>query len=152
IHGPAGVPGTKSGSNGSWSGLRLTQQLVNLFPDYSGNTDKRAQFWQTGQTLDMTDLYTSTAGFSTFKYRNVTRNGDPAPHADAAGNFSDIDFPLFRLGEIYLIYAESVLRGGTGGDAATALNYINALRSRAYGDNSGNITAGQLTTDYILDE
>ena len=152
IHGPAGVPGSKSGSNGSWSGLRLTQQLVNLFPDYSGNTDHRAQFWQSGQTLNMTDLYTATAGFSTFKFRNVTRSGGPAPHADPAGNFSDIDFPLFRLGEIYLIYAESVLRGGTGGDAATALNYINALRSRAYGDNSGNISSGQLTTDFILDE
>lgn len=152
VHGPAGVPGTKSGSNGSWSGLRLTQNFVNLFADYSGNTDHRAQFWQTGQTLNMTDLYTSTAGFSTFKFRNVTRSGGPAPHADPAGNFSDIDFPLFRLGEIYLIYAESVLRGGTGGDATTALNYINALRSRAYGNASGNINPGQLTTDFILDE
>ncbi|MFX8844659.1 RagB/SusD family nutrient uptake outer membrane protein, partial [Acinetobacter baumannii] len=52
----------------------------------------------------------------------------------------------------YLIYAESVLRGGTGGDAATALGYINALRQRAYGNTSGNITATQLTTDFILDE
>jgi hypothetical protein len=152
VHGPAGVPSKISGSNGSWSGLRLTQNFVNLFPDYSGNTDHRAQFWQTGQTLDMTDMYTATAGFSTFKYRNVTRSGGPAPDADPAGNFSDIDFPLFRFGEIYLIYAESVLRGGSGGDATTALNYINALRTRAYGNASGNITAGQLTTDFILDE
>ncbi len=35
--------------------------------------------------------------------------------------------PLFRLAEMYLIYAEAVVRGGTGGDAATALQYINAL-------------------------
>ena len=152
VHGPAGVPGKISGSNGNWSGLRLTQQLVTLFSDYSGNTDHRAQFWQTGQTLNMTDLYTSTAGLSTFKFRNVTRSGAAAPHADPAGNFSDIDFPLFRLAEVYLIYAEAVLRGGTGGDAGTALNYINALRTRAYGNNSGNITVGQLTTDFVLDE
>lgn len=152
VHGPANIPGTITGCNGSWQGLRLTQNFISLFPDYSGKTDHRAQFYQTGQNLIMKDMYTSTDGFSTFKYRNLTRTGGPAPHADPAGNFSDIDFPLFRLGEIYLIYAEAVLRGGTGGDAGTALNYINLLRSRAYGDGSGNITAGALTTDFILDE
>lgn len=153
VHGPAGIPGTVSGSNGTWSGLRCTQQFVSLFSDYSGNTDQRAEFWQATQTLNMKDLYTAADGFSTFKFRNLTRSGGPAPHADPSGNFSDIDFPLFRLGEIYLIYAESVLRGGSGGDATTALNYINMLRTRAYGgDNSGNINAGQLTIDFILDE
>jgi hypothetical protein len=152
IHGPAGVPSAKSGSNGSWNGLRMTQNFVSLFPDPSGNTDHRAEFWTQGQNLVMNDLYTSTDGYSTFKFRNVTRNGGRAPHADPSGNFSDIDFPLFRLGEIYLIYAEAVLRGGTGGDVASALNYINALRTRAYGDNSGNITGADLTKDFILDE
>ena len=153
VHGPAGIPGYLSGSNGSWSGLRFTQNFISLFPDPTGATDQRAEFWDSTQTLDMKDLYISTEGLSTYKFRNLTRSGGPAPDADPAGNFSDIDFPLFRLGEIYLIYAESVLRGGTGGDAATALNYINLLRTRAYGgNNSGNITASQLTTDFILDE
>jgi hypothetical protein len=153
IHGPAAVPGSISGSNGTWGGLRCTPDFVNLFSDYSGNTDKRAQFYQNGQTLSMKDLYTGTDGFSTFKFRNVTRSGGAAPHADPSGNFSDIDFPLFRLAEMYLVYAESVLRGGTGGDRPTALGYINALRTRAYGgSNSGNIVDAQLTTDFILDE
>ena len=94
VHGPAAIPGTISGTNGTWGGLRCTQDFVNLFPDYSGNTDQRAQFYQNGQSLNMKDLYTGTDGFSTFKYRNVTSTGGPAPHADAAGNFSDIDFPV----------------------------------------------------------
>ncbi|HEY4147295.1 MAG TPA: RagB/SusD family nutrient uptake outer membrane protein, partial [Chitinophagaceae bacterium] len=153
VHGPANVPGSISGSSGSWTGLRCTEQFVNLFPDYSGATDHRAQFWQSTQTLKMTDLYTAADGFATFKYRNVTRDTLPAPHADPGGTYSDIDFPLFRLGEVYLTYAESVLRGGSGGDAVTALGYINALRKRAYGGTgSWSITAGQLTTDFILDE
>lgn len=152
-HGPAAVPGTVSGTSGNWGGLRHTHQFVDLFSDPSGNTDKRAQFYTTGQKKEMTQLYMSTDGYSSHKYRNKTRTGGPAPHADPGGNWTDIDFPLFRLGEIYLVYAEAVLRGGTGGDAATALNYINALRTRAYGGNtSGNITSGQLTLDFILAE
>jgi starch-binding outer membrane protein, SusD/RagB family len=50
------------------------------------------------------------------------------------------------------MYAEAVLRGGTGGDAGTALNYINMLRERAYGDTGGNVAAADLTLDFILDE
>jgi hypothetical protein len=153
VHGPAAIPGTISGTNGTWGGLRCTQNFVDLFPDNTGATDKRAQFYTNGQTLLMKDLYTGTDGYSTFKFRNVTRSGGAAPHEDAGGNFADIDFPLFRLGEMYLIYAEAVLRGGTGGDAGTALGYINALRNRAWGGASGSaITTSQLTTDFILDE
>jgi hypothetical protein len=153
VHGPAAIPGSVSGTNGTWGGLRCTQDFVNLFSDYSGATDQRAQFYQMGQTLVMKDLYTGTNGFPTSKYRNVTRSNGAAPDADKAGDFSDIDFPVFRLGEIYLIYAEAVLRGGSGGDATTALNYINLLRKRAWGGSTaGNISAGALTTDFILDE
>ena len=151
-HGPAAVPGSISGTNGNWGGLRHTQNFVDLFPDPSGNTDQRAQFYTTGQNKEMTSLYVGTDGYSSNKYRNKTRSGGAAPDADAAGNFVDIDFPLFRFAEIYLIYSESVLRNGAGGNAATALGYINDLRTRAYGSSSGNITASELNLDFILDE
>lgn len=150
-HGPAGVPGSISGTSGNWGGLRMTQDFVNLFQDTT--IDKRAQFYTPGQNKIMTNLYVGTDGYSITKYRNVTRSGGPAPHADPAGNWTDIDFPLFRFGEIYLIFAESVLRGGTGGTASDALNYINLLRTRAAnGSAAENITQGQLTLDFILDE
>src|SRR6185436_10147184 len=49
-----------------------------------------------------------------------------------------------------------VLRGGTGGDATTALGYVNAIRTRSgdvtAGTAPGAITSGQLTLDFILDE
>jgi hypothetical protein len=155
-HGPANVPGSISGTSGHWGGLRHTQQFVDLFSDPSGNTDKRAQFYTSGQSKTLATLYLGTDGYSSNKYRNKTRTGDAAPHADPDGNWVDIDFPLFRLGEIYLIYAEAVLRGGTGGNAATALTYINRLRGRAYANDpastAGNITASQLTIPFILDE
>jgi len=155
-HGPAAVPGSISGTSGNWGGLRHTHQFVDLFADPSGNTDKRAQFYTTGQAKILATLYLGTDGYSSTKWRNKTRSGGAAPHADAAGNWVDIDFPLFRLAEIYLIYAEAVLKGGTGGDAATALTYINRLRGRAYANDpastTGNITSGQLTLPFILDE
>ncbi|WP_256011737.1 RagB/SusD family nutrient uptake outer membrane protein [Desertivirga xinjiangensis] len=157
MHGPANVPADISGSNGDWGGLRFTENFVNLFADKTGNTDRRAQFY-TGttarpQTLEMTEIYLSTAGYSSTKYRNYTRTGELAPHIDPKKDFADIDFPLFRFAEIYLIYAEAVLRGGTGGDAGTALTYMNALRTRAYdGSTAGNLNSSQLTLDFILDE
>jgi len=61
------------------------------------------------------------------------------------------DVDILEKQDAYLIYAETVLRGG-GGSIDQALAYVNALRQRAYGDASGNITAEQLTLDFILDE
>ena len=52
----------------------------------------------------------------------------------------DTDFPMFRLADAYLIYAEAVLRGG-GGSPDQALAYLNAIRQRVYGDASGNVPA-----------
>jgi hypothetical protein len=58
---------------------------------------------------------------------------------------------MFRLADAYLMYAEVVLRGG-GGSAGQALTYVNTLRQRAYGNNSGDISAPQLTLDFVLAE
>jgi len=49
------------------------------------------------------------------------------------------------------MYAELFLRGG-GGTLAQALAYVNAIRERAYGGTSGDITDSQLTLDLVLAE
>src|SRR5690606_4281786 len=66
------------------------------------------------------------------------------------GTFCSTDFPLFRLAEQYLIYAEAVLRGGTGGTNAQAIVYLNLLRERAYGNKTANLSSVSL--DIIIDE
>jgi hypothetical protein len=145
------MPAASFGIGGGWSGTRATKNLPALFPgypDFGTITDTRAQFYTQGQKLDISDLTAFTDGLGVTKYKNIKRDGSPGSSQD----FSDIDMPLFRLPEMYLIYAESVLRGGTGGDASKALEYINDLRERAYGNTSGNITSGDLTLDFILDE
>lgn len=148
----AAIGGSMNASNfgvaSGWGGIRTTKAFVQKYPDISGFTDKRAQFYQNGQNLEIASVSTFTDGYAITKYRNVTRTGSAGSNSE----FSDIDFPLFRLAEQYLIYAEAVLRGGTGGDLTTALNYVNLVRTRAFGNNTGNIINTQLTLDWILDE
>ena len=48
--------------------------------------------------------------------------------------------------------AEAVLRGGSGYTKDEVLAFVNELRERAYGDQSGNITSPELTLSFILDE
>jgi len=122
-------------------------------PDYTYTIvmhayDHRAMFWSDGQSLDINDVGTFTDGYGITKWKNVTSTG-------AAGSnptYCDTDFPMFRLADVYLMYAEAVLRGGGGGSSSQALGYVNALRERAYGDQEGDITADQLTLPFILDE
>lgn len=136
------------GIDGGWGGIRTTKNIPNLFPDVTGAADKRSQFYTSGQNIEISSLTTFTDGYAITKYRNKKKDNSNGSNA----TFVDIDFPLFRLAEMYLIYAEAVLRGGAGGDAALALGYINALRTRAYGNASGNITAPSLTLDFIIAE
>ncbi|HTJ50174.1 MAG TPA: RagB/SusD family nutrient uptake outer membrane protein [Cyclobacteriaceae bacterium] len=138
------------GIGGGWAGNRFRNSFVQKFTDITGNTDTRANFFTTDRTAEITSENEFTQGYACTKYKNVTSTGAPGHDADKI--FVDTDFPLFRLPEVYLMYAEAVKRGGQGGDIATAVNYINALRVRAYGDTSGNITAGDLDLSFILDE
>jgi hypothetical protein len=137
------------GIEGGWAGLRTTKAIVNLFPDVTGDTDERALFHTEGHDLEIDEIAPFTEGYPITKYRNVSSTGQRGSHS--TGAFPDTDFPMFRLADVYLMYAEAVLRGG-GGDAGTALQYVNQLRERAYDGPSGNISAGQLTLDFILDE
>lgn len=156
VLGQAGTTAAVNGLSGSWNEFRFTQSIPALFPTKDTSVDKRAQFYTTGQNLNVVNMASSTDGYSSFKYRNKTRTGAVITQNNSVGSISDIDFPVFRLGETYLIYAEAVLRGGTGGSSTSALGYINQLRGRAYASNPsstmGNITQAQLTTDFILDE
>ena len=44
---------------------------------------------------------------------------------------SAINFPIIRLADVYLMYAESLIKGGTGGDVDNAMLYINKVRRRS---------------------
>jgi hypothetical protein len=135
------------GVDNGWGGNRTTSAFVAKFEDPSGATDSRAMFYTNGQSLVIADLSTFTEGYAITKFSNKTSSGANGSNA----TFPDTDYPVFRLADVYLMYAEAVLRGGTG-STTDALNYVNAIRERAYGNQDGNITSGELTLEFILDE
>lgn len=131
--------------NPDGSFVTTAQQLANspddrahlFFSNYNGPEAKRHNF-------EMNDYKKWIDGFPSVKFRNTNFL---IPLA-APIKFSNTDFPLFRLADAYLMYAEAVLRGG-GGSYSLALQYVNDVRNRS---NAGSISAGQLTLDFILDE
>lgn len=150
IHAAVGgnMPADEYGIGGGWWGLRATPQLVGAFEAGADGPDARsAVFYTSGHSLTINSISDFFAGYPAPKYRNVTWAGAPGSNSQ----FPDTDYPMFRLADAYLMYAEAHLRGG-GGTAAQALDYVNQLRERAYGDDSGNITAGELDLDFVLAE
>ncbi len=152
------MPLNKMGVDYAYNGLRTTSAITALFPapkttdtsnfPNNGNVDQRAQFWYPGQNPTISNETVFTDGIPVTKFRNITSTGAQG----SSPTFPDIDLPLFRVSEMYFIYAESVLRGGTGGTTDQALTYMNLIRERAYGNTSGNITADNFNLQFILDE
>ena len=150
-----------AGISGGWDGFRGTPELVRKF-DFQNNAtpkadeilDKRGIFFDKNRSIDITTSVTgtfTTEGWSVYKYTNVKSDGQPGSNT----TFPDTDFPMFRLADVYLMYAEAVARGGQGGSLATAVQYVNALRQRAYGDDAHGVTEAWLTENNyrnILDE
>ncbi|WP_201980959.1 RagB/SusD family nutrient uptake outer membrane protein [Hymenobacter rubidus] len=143
------------GQTTGWGGLRTTSALFDKFFLAGGDTarDRRGRFYTRGQTLAITDLSQFTQGLGVLKFRNVNSAGAAQ---GASLNFSSIDFPMLRLADMMLVYAEAATRGS--GDRTTALGYVNQIRRRAFGlpiatpSAVADITDTQMTTDFILDE
>ena len=145
-----------TGINGGWAGNRVPYGYVaKWFTDVTGAnyetgeytyTDKRAgYFFIKGRTESMeNNLNTFLNGWSCIKFNNVPHDVDPVDFAATAAtkNFSDIDFPLIRLGEINLIYAEACMHAG--GDASAQV--------KALADRAGVAAPKTIDADFLLAE
>ncbi len=148
------VPSALQGNinaQGAWQGNRARVSLQGTFTKQSNNNkDSRYTmlYPDLADNINIVDPSNYKNGIPVVKFSNVNKDGSLPP-----SNVVYTDFPLFRLGEIYLNYAEAVLRGGTGGSLSTALTFVNDLRKRAYGnDATAEISQANLTLDFILDE
>jgi hypothetical protein len=138
------MPAAAYGVDGGWWGLRLRPETFARFDPADG---RASYFWETNQTVDINEISNFYNGIAAPKYSNKTSTGGTGSDL----GFPDTDFPMFRLADAYLIYAEAVVRGG-GGTMAQAVDYVNALRERAFGDATHDITEAELTLPFILDE
>lgn len=134
------------GVTSGWGNYRLRGELPDLFRSGDG----RAMFYTEGQTKEINVVENQSNGYLSVKWTNLTDAGETASNTTDGG--VNTDFPVFRLADVYLMLAEAVVKGGEGSSRSTALGYVNDLRRRAFGDDSGNITDAQLTADFILDE
>lgn len=149
------------GLSGAWGGNRTTKNFANILIDtiahplntldsvFSQLGDKRVLLEKL-TNINIYNVGTFTDGVGVRKFTNLNHDGTPPIHPSS--DFACTDYPIFRLADAYLMYAEAVLRGGTGGSRSQALTYINDLRDRAYGNTSGEISDAQLTLPFILDE
>ena len=133
---------------GGWGGaLRLRKQFVQKFDGPQFNNDARNTIISGSRNIDILNIADRNQGYILAKYSNKTSTGV----AGVSSTFVDTDFPLFRLADAHLMYAECAVRGA--GDAALALTYVNALRERANnGSQANNISSGDLTLNFLIDE
>lgn len=146
-----------NGVNNGWGGIRVPYEYVEKYfnvrnADYSAGTydvnDKRGRmFYIKGRSESMDGaLYVFLNGWSCLKFNNVPHNMDQDSYLETAASkaYSDIDFPMIRLGEIYLIYAEACMNLG---QANTALPKVQELAARA-----GVTAPTSITQEWLIEE
>lgn len=143
--------------SGGWGGaLRLRKQFVQKFDGVAFDYDSRKSLIGGGdRSLEITDISNKDQGYILTKFSNISSTGIPGPNS----TFVSTDFPLFRLADVYLMYAEAQMRNdgatngsGTANASAQSLTYINALRERANDGNFANVTTGEVTLNFLIDE
>lgn len=144
-----GMTAADYGINGGWGGNRTTKAFVSLFSDITGATDTRASFATNAHTLEIEIVSAFSNGYGMAKFVNKKRDGSAASNGGTT-SFPDCDFPLLRLGDVYLMFAEAILRGGTGATIQDGKDKLNALRNRAYKNSSLNDAVW--TLEFILNE
>lgn len=142
----------KYGITSGWGMFRVRGELPGLF-DNSDGTDSRYMFYTDGQEQYFTKaIDDQSQGYFGEKFSNLNDAGEAASNTGAVG--ADIDYPVFRLADVYLMAAEAILRGGSYSDynTAKAVELVNKVRARAYGDENHGTNSAQLNLQYILNE
>lgn len=149
-----------TGTSASWGGNRARKQFSEIFfSDFEAPSstnphetaiaagDDRALFYTDGHTLSIDDENTFDTGYAYVKFINTY-----STHPDGSGThhteFTDTDFPMLRLAEAYLNYAEADARLNNKMCSSEGLEKIKALRARAH----ANANISSFSLDQILDE
>lgn len=122
-----------------WAGFRVTPEFYHKFQSY----DIRNKFYLTNAEMteeieDMGEF--EKGGCSSFKFTNLKADGTILADANS---FPDTDFPMFRLGDVYLMLAECQIVGGVtvNVNGHDGMWYLNQIRTRAGLNELGTATA-----------
>ena len=136
------------GCNQQWACMHARPEFSDKFTD----DDLRWSMWckdDNGFSKENTNFSTFTDGYGVVKFTNMAHDSDDGElYVDEITKYPNTDLPLFRLAEVYLMYAESYIVGGAG-TSANAVKYVNYVRDRAGVDSW---TTADLTAENILDE
>lgn len=146
-----------NGQVNGWAGLRVPYEYVEKYFDVSGQdydtgtyevADKRGEiFYIKGRQESMDGaLYSFMNGWSCLKFNNIPygKTDEEFLPVSATKGFSDVDFPMIRLGEIYLIYAEACMNTGASGQAMPML--------RELSERAGVNPPSEITQDFLVAE
>ena len=146
-----------NGQRNGWAGIRVPYEYVERYFGVTGQdyqtgeyevSDKRGEmFYIKGRIESMEgELYNFMNGWSCIKFNNIPHDQTDQSYlpTSALRDFADVDFPMIRLGEIYLIYAEACMNLGQG---AVAMPYVEDLSERA-----GVAAPAQITEDFLVAE
>lgn len=150
-------------SNPNWNGNRARKEFLNVMIDtlatygnvpipatdtfFRANPDSRI-FMRQKLSIDIPSA-NSDGNYGIGVYKFTALNFDGSQPATYNPAYACTDFPIFRLADAYLMRAEALHNLS---DDAGAADDINVIRERAFGDDSQNVSPGQVTDQLILDE
>ena len=129
-----------TGISSNWGGIRTKPYFIQKWfpnndapegtPDdlIAAANDDRCLFMTAGHELEIAEEDKFENGYGYIKFLNTHADGSEPHNAE----HTDYDFPLFRLAEAYLSYAEADARLNGGNVSSTGLGYIKDLRNRAH--------------------
>ena len=154
------------GSGAQWGCLKARGQLTERFMNEANpQNDSRFNRWiggdvtyeSDGEQKEVTYSVHNTvagdwlAGYTVIKWTNLGLINGEVDWGNTLGldcpSFSSCDFAVFRLSDIYLMYAECALNGASSANSATAKTYVQYIRNRA-----GLYDSFDLTMDFLQDE
>ena len=136
-----------TGISSNWGGIRAKKYFVEKwFPNddapsgtpadlAAAANDDRCLFMTQGHELEINAEDKFEEGYGYIKFLNTHADGSETHNAE----HTDYDFPLFRLAEAYLTYAEADARLNGGNVSSAGLEYIKALRNRAHANSNINV-------------
>ncbi len=147
---------TKPSELGGFQDIFIEKAFYNKYPegDRKEYTFLSQLISQNGSILTWENFTWKHPFLSKFYSGTVDKYEPYEPNRGTTAPFSDLDMPLFRITEIMLIYAEAHIMGG-GGNATTALDYLNRVKRRGKGVDVGTPDTDDLsafTQQDVIDE